>query len=227
MSVRQQCSMDRNEHPQIRPWYRSRIFWFGALGFLVISWSWRDSFEYVRSIHTPDRVEPGTSIVGYYSFHTRVGIVGVTHESADYSIRRNSALPNRGFTTDSSQLSGLGWENLRKNNPSPFQLPILTYHETDKEIRTSYFYMAHWFLLLVYCGGCAVLYAFRNSRIRRTSLQRQSLTTAEASHQMTIIQQHAVGIASQNLQAEQDGGGNALEPPSHPSTAPSKSRATP
>ena len=26
---------------------------------------------------------------------------------------------------------------------------------------------------------------------------------------------------------EQDGGGNALEPPSHPSTAPSKTRATP
>ena len=30
-----------------------------------------------------------------------------------------------------------------------------------------------------------------------------------------------------NKSGEQDGGGNALEPPSHPSTAPSKSRATP
>ena len=33
--------------------------------------------------------------------------------------------------------------------------------------------------------------------------------------------------AIKESESEQDGGGNALEPPSHPSTAPSKSRATP
>ena len=33
--------------------------------------------------------------------------------------------------------------------------------------------------------------------------------------------------ANKIQEGEQDGGGNALEPPSHPSTAPSKSRATP
>jgi len=34
-------------------------------------------------------------------------------------------------------------------------------------------------------------------------------------------------IPSKKLRSEQDGGGNAHEPPTHPSTAPSKSRATP
>ncbi len=171
--------MEKKEQHLIRPWYRSLIFWLGAPGFLFINWSWWDSFEYARVLHTPDRVDPGTAIVRYYSLHSRVGIMGVSHESIDYAKRKNTKLPNRGFSIQSSLLSEGGWENLRENNPNPFQSPINAFHKIDSDGRTSYCYVAHWFALLVYSGIWGGIYCWRLSRLRLAYFRDPLLTATE------------------------------------------------
>ena len=165
----------------IRPWYCSRIVWLGVPGFLFIIWSWVDSFHYIRALHTPDRVDPQTSIVRYTSFHSRVGVLGITNERIDYAQRPGGSLPNRGFSVDSTSINQRGWENLRAKNASPFQAPFATYHRTDKEIETRYFYIGHWFLLVVYTGAWGGLYSWRCSRLRHngSTLAYQEPTSTE------------------------------------------------
>lgn len=152
----------------IRPFYRSRIFWCGLVGCLLICWSWRDSFQFVRALHTPDRVQEGTSIASYFSFHSRVGILGLSHEITDYAQRKNPTVPERGFSLQSTPLSSLGWTNLREKNPGPFRAPFAFIDKTDREIQTSYFYLAHWTLLLVYFCVWGGAYFLRRSRLRRS-----------------------------------------------------------
>ena len=162
--------MRKNIKRLIRPWYRSRIFWFGLTGVVVIFWSWADSFRFIRSAHTPDRVKRGTSVVSYLSFYSRVGILGVSYESIDYAQRSFASLPSRGFSAHAMPLSNPGWANLRKKNSSIFQNPIAFFEKVDKEIRTKYFYVAHWSLLLVYSFVWAGFYFLRIHCLRRILL---------------------------------------------------------
>lgn len=152
--------------PSVRPFYRSRLFWGGLLGCLLICWSWQDSFRFVRSLHTPDRVEEGTSVAGYFSFYSRVGILGVSYERTDYAQRQNPTLPDQGFTAQSTSLSLSGWKNLREKNRGAFRFPFAFFKKTDREIETSYFYVAHWSLLLVYLVGWRGASSLRNSWLR-------------------------------------------------------------
>ena len=163
----------------IRPWYCNYLFWLGVVGFIIIMWSWMDSFQYVRSLHTPDRVEGSTSIASYYSFHSRVGILGVTYESIDYSKRKITTVPNRGYSSQSIPLSSDGWADLRSKNTGPFQLPFAFYHKTDVEIETDYFYIAHWFLLLIYCLAWWAICSYQRSRRRKACLQRREMDSEE------------------------------------------------
>jgi hypothetical protein len=180
------------------PWYRSLIFWFGAFGVLVILWLWWDSFQFVRSLHTPDRVEPGTSIVSYFSFHSRVGVIGVSHQSIDYSQRSSTKVPDSGFTADSTPLSNPGWTKLREANPSAFPDPLAGFHTTDKEIRTSYFFVAHWFILLVYLGVWSGIFIYRRARLRLACFPPIPVGSQEEGAECSLSQQSAVGHSSQN-----------------------------
>ena len=152
----------------IRPFYRSRIFWCGLVGCLLICWSWRDSFQFVRGFHTPDRVEEGTSVASYFTFHSRVGIIGLSYESIDYAQRRDPTVPQRGFSLQSTPLGSRGWANLREKNPGPFRAPFAFFEKTDREIQTSYFYVAHWTLLLVCFGVFWGAYSLRYATLRRS-----------------------------------------------------------
>lgn len=176
-------TMNENPSPTIRPWYRSLIFWLGAVGFAVVIWSWWDSFHFIRALHTPDRVEKGSKIVSYYSLHNRVGIIGVTHESIDYAQRRNGTLPDRGFSIQASPLSASGWANLRAKNSNPFQAPIAIYRKTDREIQTSYFYLAHWSFLIVYSIAWRSLYSLRTSKLRRQTIEAGHSETKQEAEQ--------------------------------------------
>jgi hypothetical protein len=166
----------QTDKPHMKPWYRSRIFWLGCLGTLIIIWLWVDSFQYIRSAHTPDRIEQGSSNISYFSFHSRVGISGITHETIDYSQRKNTSIPERGFTHQSIPIDSPGWANLRSKNPSIFQIPIAFYSTTNVEIKTNYFYIAHWCILILYWAVLAVLYLYfsRRSRIRHLHQQSKS-----------------------------------------------------
>ena len=152
----------------IRPFYRSRIFLCGLVGCLLICWSWRDSFQFVRALHSPDRVEEGSSVASYFTLHSRVGILGLSHESIDYAQRRDPTIPQRGFSLQSTPLSCRGWANLREKNPGAFRAPFAFFDRTDREIQTSYFYVAHWVILLVYAGVVFWAYLLRRSSLRRS-----------------------------------------------------------
>jgi hypothetical protein len=161
----------KTDKPHFRSWYCSRIFWSGCIATFIIIWSWSDSFQHVRSFHTPDRLEQGSSNISYYSFHSRVGMLGITYETIDYSQRKNSSLPSRGFSSQSIPLDSPGWANLRSKNTSFFQLPIAIYSKTDIEIKTDYYYIAHWFLLIICWAILTILYFYRRSRIRHLHQQ--------------------------------------------------------
>lgn len=79
-----------------------------------------------------------------------------------------------------------------------------------------------WGRITGYISSLALLFMFARPHGRPVQVLAVVLFSLVAYHTFVFLR----SLFSNNT-AEQVGGGNALEPPSHPATAPSKSRATP
>ena len=80
--------------------------------------------------------------------------------------------------------------------------------------------------LVVFLGIITVVFAIQSEVHVRRSREYKQIENALRELLALVREQEVTRQIEQN-QAEQDGGGNAPEPPSHPSTARPKARATP